>query len=87
MGPQLQHRRRHRDDHPSNGTISVASGVTSTIPASTPASGSTGACAGKNITGNQVKYKSNAGFKGTDSVAYTVSNQPQRPRMITLNVQ
>ena len=73
--------------NPSNGTVSVASGVTSTIPASTPASGSTGACAGKSVTGNAVKYKSNAGFRGTDSVSYTVSNQPQRPRVITINVQ
>jgi hypothetical protein len=73
--------------NPSNGTISVASGVTSTIPSSTPASGSTGACAGKSVTGNEVKYKSNVGFRGTDSVSYTVSNQPQRPRVITINVQ
>jgi len=73
--------------NPANGTISVASGVTSTIPTSTPAAGSTGACAGKSVTGNEVKYKSNAGFRGTDSVSYTVSNQPQRPRMITINVQ
>jgi hypothetical protein len=73
--------------NPANGTISVASGVTSTIPPSTPAQGSTGACAGKSVTGNEVKYKSNAGFTGIDSVSYTVSNQPQRPRVITIEVK
>ena len=72
---------------PVNGAISVVVGVTSTIPSSTDASGSTGTCAGKTVTGNEVRYKSKAGFHGTDSVSYTVSNQPQRPRVITINVK
>ena len=73
--------------NPSNGTVSVATGVASKIPENTPASGNTGACAGKPVTGNQVKYKSNPNFHGTDSVSYTVSNQPDRPRTITINVK
>ena len=73
--------------NPANGTISVVPEVASTIPESTPAGGSTGACAGKSVTGNQVRYKSNAGFHGTDSVSYNVSIQPQRPRVITINVK
>jgi len=66
---------------PANGAITVVPGVTSTIPSSTPATGNTGACAGKTVTGNEVKYKSNARFRGTDSVSYTVSNQPRQPRI------
>jgi len=45
---------------------------TSIIPESTPRFGSTGACAGKTITGNQVMYKSNPGFQGNDAVTYDV---------------
>jgi hypothetical protein len=59
---------------PKNGTVSIVEG-TSTIPASTPNSGSTSDCAGKTVTGNEVRYKSNAGFRGTDSVTYTVANE------------
>ena len=72
---------------PANGAISVKPEVRSTIPASTPAQGSTGACAGKQVTGNEIWYKSNPGFRGTDSVSYNVSSQPQRPRVITINVE
>lgn len=73
--------------NPANGTISVVPGARSTIPASTPASGSTGACAGKQVTGNEIWYKSAPGFRGTDSVFHNVSSQPQRPRVITINVE
>jgi hypothetical protein len=73
--------------NPANGTISVVPGQKSIIPPSTPASGSTGACAGKEVTGNEIWYKSNAGFHGTDSVSYNVSNQSQRPREIKINVE
>ena len=59
---------------PKNGTVSIVEG-TSTIPASTPNSGSTGDCAGKTVTGNEVHYKSNAGFHGTDSVTYSVTSE------------
>jgi hypothetical protein len=73
--------------NPEKGTISVVPGVASTIPESTPASGDTSACAGKPATGNAIRYKSNAGFHGTDSVSYNVSNQPQRPRTISIKVK
>ena len=58
---------------PKNGTISIVEG-TSTIPDSTPNSGSTGDCAGKTVTGKEVHYRSEAGFHGTDSVTYSVTN-------------
>src|ERR1700730_6511310 len=52
---------------PKNGTVSVVQG-TSTIPAGTPRSGRTDDCAGKTVAGNEVMYRSNAGFRGTDTV-------------------
>src|SRR5579864_1833932 len=45
---------------PKNGALSVVQG-TSTIPASTPNSGSTENCAGKTVTGSEVHYKAKAG--------------------------
>lgn len=73
---------------PKNGTISVVQG-TSTIPASTPNSGSTENCAGKSVAGNEVHYKSNAGFHGTDTVTYSVTNNnvPAGTRVITIVVK
>jgi hypothetical protein len=71
--------------NPEKGSISVVPGVPSTIPDSTPGSGNTSACAGKPVTGNAIKYKSNAGFHGTDSVSLNVSIG--RPQMITINVR
>jgi len=73
---------------PKNGTISVVEG-TSTIPASTPNSGSSGDCVGKTVTGNEVHYKSNAEFHGTDSVTYSVTNNgvPAGTRIITIVVK
>ena len=74
--------------NPANGTVSVAQGVTTNIPESTPAGGSTNACAGKTVTGSQIKYKSNAGFGGTDSISYNVSfgGRPPQSRVITLKI-
>jgi hypothetical protein len=62
---------------------------TSTIPASTPNSGSTETCAGKTVTGNEVHYKSNAGFHGTDTVTYSATNNnvPAGTRVITIVVK
>ena len=54
---------------PANGSAYVAQG-TSKIPASTPRGGDTGQCAGKTIAGNQVMYRSRAGFHGTDFVSW-----------------
>ena len=56
---------------PSNGKVTVIQGV-STLPPTTPRSGSTGDCAGKSVTGNQIMYQSNPGFRGTDTLAYKV---------------
>lgn len=56
---------------PEHGQVSVVLGV-STIPASTPRFGSTGACAGKEITGNELVYKSKPNFRGVDVVGYDV---------------
>jgi hypothetical protein len=73
---------------PANGTVWVAIG-TSVIPESTPRFGSTGACAGKTITGNQVMYKSNPGFRGVETVTYDVVN-PNGSRgsmVVTINAK
>jgi uncharacterized caspase-like protein len=73
---------------PANGNIWVAIG-TSVIPESTPRGGSTGVCAGKTITGNQVMYKSNPGFHGVETVTYDVVN-PNGSRgsmVMTINVK
>ena len=75
--------------YPVNGTVSVAPGITSTLPANTPAAGSTGTCAGKTVTGITIRYKSKSGFHGTDSVSYTVVNggRPPLSRVIIINVK
>ena len=74
---------------PVNGMVSVAPEVTSTLPANTPASGNTGTCAGKTITGNEIRYKSKSGFHGTDSVSYNVvsGGRPAQSRVIIINVK
>jgi hypothetical protein len=75
--------------NPVNGTVAVAPGITSTLPANTPASGSTGTCAGKTITGSTIRYKSKSGFHGTDSVSYDVAigSRPPQARVIVINVK
>jgi hypothetical protein len=40
------------------------------IPASTPASGNTGKCAGKKIQSKSIMYRSAPGFRGSDTVSY-----------------
>ncbi len=67
----------------------VAQGVESTLPPSTPASGNTGTCAGKTITGSTIRYKSKSGFHGKDSVSYKVAigDRPPQLRVITINVK
>jgi hypothetical protein len=75
--------------NPVNGTVAVAPGITSTLPANTPAAGNTGTCAGKTITGITLRYKSKFGFHGTDSVSYNVvsGSQPAQARVIVINVK
>ena len=73
---------------PEHGTISITQG-TSTMPDSVPRTGSTGQRAGKTISGNDVMYKSEPDFQGTDSVSYMVKyrNGRQGPTSITINVK
>lgn len=73
---------------PSHGIVSVVQG-TSTIPDSTARHGSTGKCAGRTITGNQLMYRSEAGFYGSDSISYNVVNNgvSAGSTTITINVQ
>jgi hypothetical protein len=59
---------------PANGVAHVAEGM-SRIPGSTPRSGSTGQCAGQMIAGNQVMYRSNPGFHGTDFISWDVQSE------------
>ncbi len=56
---------------PEHGTASVVQS-SSAIPASTPRSGSTGQCAGRQVTGNEVVYRSQPGFHGRDRVSWSV---------------
>jgi hypothetical protein len=55
--------------NPANGTVSVADGD-EVLPASTPGSGATHRCAGKTIAGKKIMYRSNPGFRGSDTVGY-----------------
>jgi len=72
---------------PSNGKVTVIQGV-STLPPTTLRSGSTGDCAGKPVTGNQIMYQSNPGFRGADTLAYKVmyGNGNSGSTTITINV-
>jgi hypothetical protein len=54
---------------PANGTVSVVD-ADEVIAASTPASGSTGKCAGKTIKSKKIMYLSKPGFRGSDTVGY-----------------
>jgi hypothetical protein len=40
------------------------------IPASTPAMGDTGKCAGKSVKSKKIMYRSAPGFRGSDTVGY-----------------
>jgi len=73
---------------PTNGTMWVIQG-TSTLPESTPRGGSTGACAGKPMVGNQVMYRSNSDFHGIDGAAYdvTYANGRRQSTGVTINVR
>ena len=56
---------------PTNGKVTVVPGV-STIAIRQLAPGAAGRCGGKSVPGNQIRYRSNPGFRGTDSLGYTV---------------
>ena len=68
---------------PINGKVTVAPGV-SVVPISTQP-GSAGRCAGKSISGNQILYKSNTGFRGIDTLAYEIRHG--KSTSITINVK
>src|ERR1700722_18895621 len=53
---------------PSNGKAFIVPGV-QTLPPSTPGSGPN-SCAGAKVDSNQIMYRSNDGFHGTDVVGY-----------------
>jgi hypothetical protein len=72
---------------PINGKVTIVPGV-SIVPVGTQ-SGNVGRCAGKSISGNQIMYKSNAGFRGIDTLAYEVryGNGKSASTIITINVR
>ena len=71
---------------PNAGTASVKDG--SDRISERPAFGSAGACAGRTIAGKHVIYRSNAGFRGSDVVAYEVllPNGNRRSYQVTIDV-
>jgi len=54
---------------PANGTAWSVE-ADEVIPVSTPASGSTGKCAGKTIKSKKIVYRSAPGFRGSDTISY-----------------
>jgi hypothetical protein len=72
---------------PSNGKVTVVPGA-SVIAVAAPPSGSKLQCAGKSMTGNQIMYRSNPGFRGTDTLAYKVlyANGKSGSTTVTINV-
>jgi hypothetical protein len=54
---------------PEHGTASIKP-AEQTLPKSTPGSGGTGSCDGKKVQASAIMYRSNPGFKGTDTLGY-----------------
>ena len=54
---------------PEHGTASIKP-AEETLPQSTPGSGATGPCAGKKVQASAIMYRSNPGFRGTDTLGY-----------------
>jgi hypothetical protein len=71
-------------NQPINGKVTVAPGV-SVVPISTRP-GSAGRCAGKSISGNQIPYKSNTGFRGIDTLAYEIRYGDRKSASITITI-
>jgi hypothetical protein len=55
--------------NPMNGTVTVVD-ADEVLQATTPASGSTGACIGKTIRSKMIRYLSPPGFRGSDTLGY-----------------
>ena len=70
---------------PAHGTVTMEH-ASSVIPASTPRMGSTGRCAGKPVTGEQIAYRAHPGFRGTDTLAYSVAYGGGRSGSTTITI-
>jgi hypothetical protein len=70
---------------PSNGNVTIVPAV-SVIAVSTPQSASTGRCSGKSVSGNHVQYRSNPGFRGTDTLTYEVQYGNGRSATTTVTI-
>lgn len=54
---------------PEHGTVSIKP-AEETLHQRTPGSGATGPCEGKKVQASAIMYRSNPGFKGTDTLGY-----------------
>jgi hypothetical protein len=54
---------------PEHGTATIKP-AEQTLPQRTPGSGGTGQCAGQKIQASAIMYRSNPGFRGTDTLGY-----------------
>ena len=72
---------------PSNGKVTVVPSA-SIIAVAAPPSGKV-QCAGKSMTGNQILYRSNPGFRGTDMLVYKVlyANGKSATMSVTIDVR
>jgi hypothetical protein len=72
---------------PTNGKVTIVPGV-STVAAKSLQPASVRRCAGKSVPGNQIRYRSNPGFHGTDSLGYTVryGNGQRGSTAVTIDV-
>ena len=62
---------------PAHGTISIREGLNPV--AENPRFGTAGSCAGKQVMGKQILYRSTPGFQGQDAIVYEiVSDKGQR---------
>jgi hypothetical protein len=71
---------------PANGAVAVIR-ADEIIPTSTPVSGDTGPCTGKIVPANEIMYRSNMGFHGTDTLAYfSLGGSTVISTTVTINV-
>jgi len=74
-------------NQPINGKVTIVAGV-SVVPISTQSRSASG-CVGKSISGSHIMYKSNAGFRGIDTLAYEIryGNGKSSSTTVTINVK
>jgi len=72
---------------PNNGKVTIVPGM-SIVAVGMPQPGNARYCAGKSITGNRIMYRSIPGFRGTDTLAYTVryANGKSGSTSVTIDV-